>query len=605
MLRIDVIQQDQRNTFTHEQGPLEFGRGPEREARRIRIDDKTISRDQLRVQELPGGRLGVENLSIRNEIELDNGATIGIGERRELKLPARLTMHGVTVELECLAPLAGNAEAEAAGKNEAASAAGAATTKESPHELSVLNPQPRVPTPQSVVLGPEASVQESLIECLQAVLFLECADAGSAEFYDQVASALVTLLGLDLGLVFAKDKDKFVVRGRSGSDMDATTHFSNSLLRHVVQTRQTIYQDLSSPRMTATSLAGVEAVVVTPILGADQDVIGVLYGVRYKNPIARGGIQKLEAQIVQLLAAVAGAQIARAEAARTRIHFEQFFSQAVVRELQRNPNALQGRNQEVSVLVSDLRGFTALSERLGAQETCELVQDMMERMTARVWEQGGVVVSYAGDGLLAMWNAPCAHDDHPARACRAALAMLEEMQHLNAKWSERLGSTLAIGIGVNTGVAHVGNTGSSHRFMYGPLGHTVNLASRLQVATKRLRVPILVAEPVLAQVRNQFAFRRLGRFHLAGVQESVALYELHGQAATHAWAARRDLYETALMQYESKQWSKACQTLVPLLDLGNESDHDDLTVRKLLQMSLQRMGDAGKDFDGVLDTITK
>ena len=230
-----------------------------------------------------------------------------------------------------------------------------------------------------------------------------------------------------------------------------------------------------------------------------------------------------------------------------------------------------------------------------------MVQDLMERMSARVWEQGGVIVSYSGDGLLAMWNAPTQQDDHPARACKAALAMLEELPALNAKWSDRLGTSLEVGIGVNTGFAHVGNTGSSRRFMYGPLGHTVNLASRLQVATKRLRVPILVGEAVVASLATQFAFRRLGRFSLTGVREPVMLFELHGKSATHAWNARRDIYETALMLYESKQWSKACQTLVPLLDLGNESSHDDATVRTLLQMSLEGMG-ASERLDGVLGT---
>src|SRR5206468_2778131 len=152
-------------------------------------------------------------------------------------------------------------------------------------------------------------------------------------------------------------------------------------------------------------------------------------------------------------------------------------------------------------------------------------------------------------------------------------AMLEELPHLNAKWSARLGTSLAVGIGVNTGLAHVGNTGSSRRFMFGPLGHSVNFASRLQLATKCLRVPILVAEPVVSALRNQFAFRRLGRFSLPGVHEPAMLFELHGLSATHAWNARRDIYETALMLYESKQWSKACQALIPLLDLGNESNH--------------------------------
>ena len=108
-----------------------------------------------------------------------------------------------------------------------------------------------------------------------------------------------------------------------------------------------------------------------------------------------------------------------------------------------------------------------------ASNTCRMVRDMMERLSTQIVEHGGVIVDYAGDGILAMWNAPAPQQDHGARAARAALAMLDELPDLNAQWHDLAGVPLALGIGINTGPAMVGNTGSSRKFKYGPHGHTV------------------------------------------------------------------------------------------------------------------------------------
>ena len=169
----------------------------------------------------------------------------------------------------------------------------------------------------------------------------------------------------------------------------------------------------------------------------------------------------------------------------------------------------------------------------------------MEHLTARVMESAGVVVDYVGDGLLAMWNAPMDQPDHAMRACRAALAMRGGLPELNRRWEGRLGKAIGLGIGINSGSALVGNTGSRQKFKYGPLGHTVNLASRVEGATKHLGVSSLITGTTHALVANSFATRRLCRARVVGIGCDVELHELHAETASADWQERRESYERA------------------------------------------------------------
>src|SRR5438270_1912683 len=127
---------------------------------------------------------------------------------------------------------------------------------------------------------------------------------------------------------------------------------------------------------------------------------------------------------------------------------------------------------------------------------------------------------------MVMWNAPTGQADHAARGCRAALAMLADLPGLDAHWRDRLGGPLRLGIGLNTGRALVGNTGSRIKFKYGALGNTVNLASRVEGATKQLGVPLLITGATRAPVGESFAARRLCRARLTGIADPVDLDEL-------------------------------------------------------------------------------
>jgi adenylate cyclase len=617
MLSIRVTNDRQRQQIEHLNGPIELGRGPQRDVSRFVIDDHFVSRDQLRVEELPEGRVRIENLSLRNPLSLPDGSLIAVGACQDLHLPVRLMVGKTAIDVRPFTPPSHQgeptmkpAELEPSATLRASQVDVALTPVKKPPDSFDQQLFEKVPgslrKSGMLRISTEGSPgNDTLAVWLETVIGLQQAAAGSAEFYAQTARALGELVGLDLALVLLRRDEKWTIVGSYVADDKVNVRYSKTLLDHVVAERQTFYQDMTKWQVRATSMVDIEAAVVSPIFGVRDDVVGVLYGMRSRTALQRGGIQPLEAQLVQLLAAAVGSNLARSEAMRTRIQFEQFFSPELVRELERDPELLEGRNLEVTILVSDLRGFTSMSQRLGAQNTYRMLRDMMERLSARVVEHGGVIVDYAGDGILAMWNAPARQEGHAVHACEAALAMLEEMPGLNKDWYSLAEGGLALGIGINTGPAQVGNSGSNRKFKYGPHGHTVNLASRVQDATKKLGLPLLITGPARDLLPPVFATRRLGQVRLPGVRDPVILHELHGKAASEEWLMRRNAYEAALVFYETRQWGRACQTLMPLLEEATPDAHFDKPVLKLMRRAWECLETPPEVFDPIIEVSTK
>jgi adenylate cyclase len=254
---------------------------------------------------------------------------------------------------------------------------------------------------------------------------------------------------------------------------------------------------------------------------------------------------------------------------RARAQLEQYFTREVYQELEARPELLMPRDADLTVLFCDVRGFSRFSERLGTARTVEWVSDVMSALSECVLDNRGVVVEYIGDELMAMWGAPAELPDHARHACRAALDMLGRLPALNARWGPVLGEPMALGIGVNSGVACVGNIGSRFKFKYGPLGNVVNLASRLQGATKYLKSPALIAPSTRERLGEGFAVRRLCRVRAVNIAEPVDLYEL-APAADAGWARMQGGYEQALKEFEAGQFRAAVRILGNLI-----SEHPD------------------------------
>jgi adenylate cyclase len=581
MISIQVTNKKQNQRFEHSGGPLEFGRGSRRTVERFVLQDLFASRDHVRIEEMPGERLRVDNLSLKQEILIESGETLATGVSDEYDMPLRLIVGQTILDVEWVPE-------DAIDKD----------------SLQAISPPIDLVAgltglPPLAELGDEPT-PDALARWVESVLALQRLAGSLSEFYDLTARALVHLIGLDLGMVLLRRDWNWQAAARHASGEACSTNFSPTLLSHVVAEKRTFYQDLSKWSSPTMSLKGADAVVVAPIFGPREELFGALYGLRNPRFPAKGGvIRPLEAQMVQLLATGVSGFLARTQAARTRMEHEQFFPPKVLRELERDKELLEGRTQEATLLVAGLHHYPRLAPQIGPQNACRLVRDLLERLTERIVENGGVIVDYQGATVTALWNAPARQPDHAMLACGAALAILGEIPDLSGRWRGTVGEALRLGIGMHTAEVQVGSMGSSYKFKYGPFGPPVDLAGRVQAATLRFGLPLLLTQATREELPESLAVRRLGRVRWAGIKGTVVLHELHGTSASPVWTACRDTYENALEQFESGDGAGAAYRLLSLVDLTESREYLDTPSVRLLR----RAWDCLEAQDGAFEPV--
>lgn len=588
MLIFTLKNERQSRQVRHEGGPIEFGRGPERELPRIVVEDRYTSRDQMRVEELPSGDVRVTNLGA--PITVGDGSQIASGDARQLMAPTQLAFGYTTLQIGVIPKL------------------------DDPftNSLQTISRPAKLDSKtiiQSQLKGAaEAPNSETLAQWFETLLTVQKAAAGTDEFYHETARAVVELIGLERGMVLLRAGSEWNIVARQSTVEKDSSKFSRRVLDEVVRKRSTFYQSFSGAQNEG-SLQLVDAVVASPIFDHQDNVVGAVYGSRDMRTMTLAGsrgIQPLEAQLVQVLAGAVSAGLARcereADAARARVQFEQFVSPELAKALERDPNILRASERELTMLFADLRGFSRIAERIGAGETYDLLSDILDRLTNQIMDHGGVVIDYYGDGLAAMWNAPFDQPDHAERAASAAQAIQNELPTINVTWAERLSGVIRIGIGIHTGLSQVGNSGSKRRMKYGPRGHAVNLTSRVEAATKILGVPCLITDATRSRLSDDTPVRRIARSRLTGMTTATTLYELPPESPGQPWFEQRDLYEQALVRYEQDQPAECLELISQFI--SQFGSHDIPTLR--LQLRAQsRISQPSLEFDPVFAVETK
>ena len=294
------------------------------------------------------------------------------------------------------------------------------------------------------------------------------------------------------------------------------------------------------------------------------------------------------------------------EKRKIRKTFSQYLSPGVIALIEKDPQKYirpGGETKELTVMFSDIRGFTSLSEGLTADELVLLLNEYLGEMTEVIFHNLGTLDKYIGDAIMAFWGSPYPQTDHAYCACACALQMVSTLEKLNAKWQAEGRKQISIGVGLNTGPVNVGNMGSAKRLAWTVMGDNVNLASRLEGMTKEYRSRIVISEGTYRQIADKFVCRDLDKIRVKGKHQPVTIYELLDVAD------QRDKYEPLLTRfnhameaYHQQNWQEAA------IRLGEMLTHfpDDGPTQIFMDRVVEFMQNAPEaDWDGVYVMKTK
>ena len=294
------------------------------------------------------------------------------------------------------------------------------------------------------------------------------------------------------------------------------------------------------------------------------------------------------------------------EKKKIRGAFQYYLTASVVEEMLKNPDKLKlgGEKKDLTVLFSDIRGFTSISERMTPEGLVKFLNEYLTQMTDIVFKYDGLLDKYMGDAIMAIWGAPLDQADHARRACLTALDMVEELHRLQKKWSAEGMPPLNIGIGVNAGPMVVGNMGSDRRFDYTVMGDSVNLGSRLEGLNKVYKTNIIASEMIYERVHEEFLARELDLVRVKGKHQPVKIYELLSlvKSAAPDQRALAEGFHAALAEYRKKNWDKAREAFQKILA---RFPHDGPAKLYLERCETLSKNPPPADWDGVYTMTTK
>ena len=301
-----------------------------------------------------------------------------------------------------------------------------------------------------------------------------------------------------------------------------------------------------------------------------------------------------------------------------RSAFGYYLSPHMVEQLARSPEklVLGGEERRMTILFSDVRGFTTISEHYkdDPQGLTRLMNRFLTPLTNAIIERKGTIDKYIGDAIMAFWNAPVDDEEQEANACEAALEMLLRAETLNGELKREAESNggvympLRIGIGLNTGPCVVGNMGSDFRFNYSVLGDTVNLASRLEGRTKDYRIPVVIGSRTAEGAKRKFAVMEIDLIMVKGKKQPEAMFTVLGRSEVEADPRCQELRATnaqMLGRFRKQQWDDAIDLIARCRKFANGFDLFGLYDMYQERIELYRAQPPGSDWDGVYEAETK
>ena len=251
--------------------------------------------------------------------------------------------------------------------------------------------------------------------------------------------------------------------------------------------------------------------------------------------------------------------------------FSSYLSSTLLNQLVQNPKSLTlgGEKKNLSILFSDIRGFTSTSESMDAESLVHLLNRYFTPMTEAVLKHEGMLDKYIGDAVMAFFNAPVDVEEHAKKACLSALMMIEKLDVLNQELAQENIPPIKIGIGINTADVVVGNMGADNRFNYTVMGDGVNLASRVESLTKNYGVEIIITEFTVAQLDNNFIYREIEKVKVKGKNRAVLIYEL--MPSSKASQKLKEHYEVALAFYKNGDKEEAKKHFKELVHIYNDN----------------------------------
>jgi adenylate cyclase len=318
-----------------------------------------------------------------------------------------------------------------------------------------------------------------------------------------------------------------------------------SIARKVVEERVAV---LSHNAATDTRFQGksimmqsVRSAMCSPLMASADQVLGILY---VDNLTSVGSFSDEDLQFIVAFSGLAAIGIKNSRYAEqirreatVRSNFERYFAPNVALEIAQQQGAVKpgGEKRPITVLFSDIRGFTTMSESMSPDEIARLLSEYFTEMVDVIFEHGGTLDKFIGDAMMALWGAPIAHEDDPDRALRAAIAMQEALARLNEGWAAAGRPTIGVGIGINYGEVFAGNIGSHRRLEYTVIGDSVNIAARL--CSRAEAGEILVTEAFRGLVTDPHEFDWLPEMTLRGRLHAVPVYRVRTGDAGDAPAA--------------------------------------------------------------------